>query len=157
MFNDTQKKVLAFLAHVFDSNNIPFQATGGLAAIAYGATRPLYDIDVDIYKKDVRKVRALLQQYIVEDWNNELEGDDDCFDLWMMTLEIDGVPIDICQLEESRVRKVGGEWIAQPETMNVEMRIIEGIELPVQNKQHLIEYKLVIARDTDLKDVDQIK
>ena len=156
MLTDTQRKVLLFISELLTSNKIEFQATGGLAAIAYGATRPLYDIDIDIYKKDVGEVRSLLKQYILEDWNNELEGDNDNFDLWMMTLEIDGVSIDISQLDGSRVRRLGGEWTAQPETMDVEIRAIEGIELPIQNKQHLIEYKLLIARDSDLEDVSQI-
>jgi hypothetical protein len=156
-FTDTQKHVLTFLTQTFNDNKISFQATGGLAAIAYGATRPLYDIDIDIYKNDVEKVRSLLKQYIVEDWNNELEGDEDSFDLWMMTLDMDGVSIDISQLEESHVRKIGGDWVAQPEIMDIEMRTVEGIELPIQNKQHLIEYKLLIARDTDLEDVEQMQ
>jgi hypothetical protein len=156
MITETQKRVFLFLSELLSSNRINFQVTGGLAAIAYGATRPLYDIDIDIYKKDAEKVRSLLKQYIVEDWNNELEGDDDNFDLWMMTLEIDSVSVDISQVEEGRVRKTGGSWSPLPEIMDIEVKDIEGIELPVQNKQHLIEYKLLIARDTDLEDVRQI-
>jgi len=156
MITDTQKKVLSFLAEIFKENTVEFQITGGLAAIAYGAQRPLYDIDIDIYKKDVEKIRELLQQYIVEDWNNEVEGEEDNFNLWMMSLEVDGVPIDISQIEDSHIRRVGGEWMPQPEVMNTEKRVISGIELPVQSRQDLIEYKRLIARDTDLEDIRQI-
>ena len=156
MLTDDQKKVLSFLTENFQVNDIEFQITGGLAAIAYGAKRPLYDIDIDIYKKDVEKIRELLKEYIVEDWNNDLEGEEDNFDIWMMSLEVEGVPVDISQIEESRFRTSGGEWISQPEAMNTELRSIEDIELPVQNKQDLIDYKLLIARETDLEDVRQI-
>jgi predicted nucleotidyltransferase len=156
MLTDAQKNVLRFLVDTFTDHGIEFQITGGLAAITYGAVRPLYDIDIDVYKKDVEKIRELLALYIVEDWNNDLEGDEDNFDLWMMSLEIDGVPIDISQLEDSRVRRVGGEWIAQPEAMNTETRTIDGMSLPVQKKEDLIAYKKLIARDTDLEDIRQI-
>ncbi len=124
--------------------------------MAYGAKRPLYDIDIDIYKNDVEKVREILREYIVEDWNNEIEGENDTFDLWMMSLEINGIPVDISQMEESRVRRVGGDWVAQPEVMDVEVRTIQGIDLPIQNKQDLIRYKQIIARDTDLEDIRQM-
>jgi predicted nucleotidyltransferase len=156
MLTDAQKNVLRFLVNTFTEHGIEFQITGGLAAITYGAVRPLYDIDIDVYKKDVEKIRELLAQYIVEDWNNDLEGDEDNFDLWMMSLVIDGVPIDISQLEDSRVRRVGGEWTAQSEVMNIEMRTIDGMSLPVLKKEDLIAYKQLIARDTDLEDIHQI-
>ena len=132
MLTEKQKEVLAFLTSTLKENSIEFQATGGLAAIAYGAKRPLYDIDIDIYKRDVGKVRELFRQYVIEDWNKEIEGDDDNFDLWMMRLSINDVSVDISQIEESRVRPVGGEWMVQPESMDIELRIIEGIELPIQ-------------------------
>jgi len=156
MLTETQKQVLSFLANTLLENNIEFQITGGLAAIAYGAKRPLYDIDIDIYKVDVERIREIFQKYIVEDWNNELEGPEDHFDIWMMKLNIDGVLVDISQLEESRVRPAGGEWVSLSAVMKVENHEVEGIQVPVQNKEELIAYKRLVARDTDLEDVRQI-
>jgi hypothetical protein len=153
---EIQRNVLSFIAQTLMSEDIEFQASGGLAAIAYGATRPLFDIDLEIYRKDAEKVRALFKDYITEDWNNDLEGDDDAFDLWILKLEIRGVPIDINQVEDSRVKSKEGEWIVQPATMEYEMRTVEGVELPVQSKASLIAYKKLIARDTDLIDIAQI-
>lgn len=153
---ETQLDVLRFLVQTLTSEEIEFQVSGGLAAIAYGATRPLYDIDLEIYKRDAEKVRSLFTEYITEDWNNDLEGDDDAFDLWILKLEVKGVPIDINQMEDSRVKTETGEWITQPEVMEYEIKIVEGIELPVQSKSALIAYKKLIARDTDLIDIEQI-
>jgi len=138
------------------SEDIEFQASGGLAAIAYGATRPLYDIDLEIYRRDAEKVRALFEDYITQDWNNELEGPEDEFDLWILKLDIKGVPIDINQVEDSRIKSKEGEWILQPDTLEYEMRAVGGVELPVQSKASLIAYKKLIDRDTDLIDVEQI-
>jgi len=153
LLTENQRTVLLFLANTLKENNIEFHVTGGLAAIAYGAKRPLYDIDVEIYERDVEKVRVLFQEYVVEDWNNELEGPEDNFDVWMMKLNIKGVPVDISQIEGQRVRTAGGEWISQPEIMSTEVHTIEGIELPIQNKHDLIAYKTIVAREIDLEDI----
>lgn len=156
MLNDTQKEVLVFLITSLRDSGVEFQATGGLAAIAHGAKRSLYDIDIDIYKRDVETVRSLFKDYIVEDWNNELEGPDSEFDVWMMTLNIKGVSVDISQAEGLRIKSKGGEWRQQPETMEYEMGVVEGISLPIQTKNSLIAYKQILARDTDLIDIEQI-
>ena len=155
MLTEIQKRALVFLAQTLERNEVDFQVTGGLAAIMYGAKRPLYDIDIDICKKDVAKVREVFKEFIIVDWNNELE-DDDVFDLWMMTLEIGGVSIDISQVEEGRVRVLGGEWVDLPQELEFERMPFEGLGFPVQKKEALVAYKKVIARDTDLVDIQQI-
>lgn len=159
MLTDSQKKVLRFLAETLKENSIEFQITGGLAAIAHGATRSLYDIDLEIYKADVERVRELFKEFIVEDWNNELEGPEDQFDVWIMKLTVEGVRVDINQVEETRIRSAEGdrEWVLQLTVMRTEQKTIEGIELPVQRKEDLIAYKEVIGRDTDLEDIRQIE
>lgn len=156
MLTDTQKKVLEYIVSTLQSANVPFQATGGLAAILHGATRPLYDIDIDIRKQDVEKVRALFAEYIVEDWNNDLEGEDDLFDIWMMKLEIDGVPIDISQIEDTRVRTKGGPWTPLLASFNPEEILFQGLCIPTQSKESLIAYKKLLGRDTDLVDIEQL-
>lgn len=157
MLTDIQKNVLTRLVNTLQKNDIGFQLTGGIAAICFGANnRPLYDIDIDIYAKDAGKVQNLFANYIVEDWNNELEGPDDQFDLWMMTLVIDGVPIDISQVEEASVRGEGGSWVKQPGTMSPETRSFAGLMVPVQNKEELVAYKKILRRSTDLDDIAQI-
>ena len=156
MLSEKQEQALSLLADTLKENGIEFQVAGGLAAIAYGASRPLEDIDLEIYKQDVEKVRELFKEYIVEDWNNELEGPDDQFDVWMMKLEIYGAPVDISQIEECRIKSKAGEWVTQQEVMDYELKRVEGIELPVVRKQLLIEYKKFLAREVDLEDIRQI-
>jgi hypothetical protein len=153
---ETQLDVLRFLVQTLTSEDIEFQVSGGLAAIAHGATRPLYDIDLEIHKKDVETMRTLFREYITEDWNNDLEGEGDQFDIWMMKLEIKGVPIDINQVEEVYLISKTGERTLQPSDMNTEPKVVEGITLPVLRKEPLIAYKRLLARDTDLIDIEQI-
>jgi hypothetical protein len=156
MMTENQKEVLTFLVQTLNSEDIVFQVSGGLAAIAHGATRPLYDIDLEIHKEDVETVRRLFKDYITEDWNNDLEGDDDQFDIWMMKLEIKGVPIDINQVEDVYLISKTGERTLQPSDMDTEPKVVEGITIPVLRKEPLIAYKKLLARDTDLVDIEQI-
>ena len=157
MLTETQREVLRFLVQVLNGEGIEYQVSGGLAAIAHGATRPLYDIDLEIHKKDVECVRTAFREYIIEDWNNNLEGEDDQFDIWMMKLEIKGVPIDINQVEEVYLISKTGERTLQPSDMDTEAKVVEGITLPVLRKEPLIAYKKILARDTDLIDIEQIR
>lgn len=156
MLTETQKRVLSYLVTALKHEGIVFQASGGLAAIAHGATRPLYDIDLEIHEKDVEKVRELFKVHITEDWNNELEGPGDEFDIWMVKLEVEGVPVDISQIEGVRIRPKGGEWVELSAVMEAEPGSVEGIELSVQSKESLIAYKQILGRDTDLEDIRQL-
>lgn len=63
MLSENHKKVLKQVALKLKENNIQFQISGGLAAITYGAKRPLYDIDIDVHKGDIQKVRELFKDY----------------------------------------------------------------------------------------------
>ena len=153
---DTQKEVLQFIVQTFANNNLEFQVSGGLATIAHGATRPLYDIDLEIYKKDVEKVRRLFKEHITEDWNNEPSGPDDQFDIWMMKLEVKGVHVDINQVEDLYLISKSGERILQSSIMDTEQKVLEGIPLPVIKKEALIASKKILARDIDLIDIEQL-
>ena len=155
MVSKVQKDVLIRVTDILKKNNIPFQITGGLAAIAYGAKRELFDIDIDVSKKDIQKVRKLFKKYITEDIHHLQNGR---FDIYVMSLEIDGVIVDISQLEDNYVvdnngNKIGGDYnLNNAKTIN-----IEGLEMPVEDKKELINYKRILARDTDLADIEQIQ
>lgn len=157
MLSDVQKKVLIFLIETLQKNNIEFQISGGLAAIIHGVARPLYDIDLEIHKEDVETIHTLFKDYITEDWNNDLDGADDQFDIWMMKLEIDGVPVDINQVEEVYLISKTGERTLQPSGMDTEPKEFMGLTIPVLRREPLIAYKKILARDIDLADVKQLE
>ena len=155
MLSDVQKKVLELIVRRLRGNHIPFQITGGLAAKAYGVKRPLYDIDIDIYKRDIPRVRKLFKHFIKKDFYHlQVEN----FDIYLMTLKINGVNVDISQAEESYViGKSGIKTKIETDLSKVELIEIDDLELPIQNKKVLIKYKKILSRDVDLEDVTQIR
>lgn len=153
MITEAKKKVLRFLVDTLNANDIPFQVSGGLGAITHGATRDLRDIDIEINKKNCQKARELFKNYIAEDFRRYSDGE---FDLWMMTLDIDGVPVDINQVEESYIFKDGEKVLLPEGLIDTEIKSVDGIEFPVQNKKNLIDYKQMLGRDTDLTDAAEM-
>jgi len=154
MLTETKKKVLKFVVDTLNEHKIPFQVSGGLGAIAYGSKRELRDIDVEINKKNCPIVRELFKEFIAEDFRNYKNAE---FDAWWMELNIDGVEVDINQVEECYAfDKEGNKQLLPGNLIDTELKTIEGITFPVQNKKNLIEYKKMLARNTDLTDVEEM-
>lgn len=154
MLTDIQKQVLKKIVRTLKKNKIVFQIAGGLAAIAYGSKRPLYDIDIDIYKRDIKKIKKLFKGRVTKDLFHQQS---ECWDIQMMILNIDGISIDVTQLEDWYYLNKAGEkilMVARPE--DAEIINIEGIEMPVVKKSELIAYKKAVAREIDLDDIEQI-
>ncbi len=88
--------------------------------MAYGAKRPLYDIDIDVFKADLPKVRELFLEYLVQDITHEADEE---FDLYLMTIKIDGVPVDFDQIEETYyVGKDGQKIRMDPDLSKAKMK-----------------------------------
>ena len=150
-----QKKVLKFLVEKLQASNISFQVSGGLAAILYGVKRPLYDIDLVIYQRDGAKVENLFKDYIID---NFCHYQDRHFDIYVMTLEIEGVKVDITQEENMFFFNTEGQKISSTGSIkNAHIVQFDHISLPVEDESELIEYKKIIARDTDMQDVEGLK
>lgn len=134
--------------------NIPYQVSGGIAAIAYGATRDVYDIDIEVYQKDIPKAAELFKKYVVDPFYHHVQ---DGFDLWLMTLKIHGVPVDVCQAEGSYVTGRAGTKVRLASDLNQATVIKFGdLRVSVAAKDELINYKRVLGRPTDIQDIAQI-
>ena len=149
-----QRSAIKYLVNLLNKNNVSYQATGGLAAICYGATRPLYDVDMDINKKDIPLIQKLLKQYIIDDYHHYK---DDFFDMYLMRLYINGVLVDISQIENAYSLTNGKKIKINSNIANSKLMKIAGMNIQVQNVSELVEYKLMIGRDTDLSDVKEIQ
>lgn len=153
LISENQRSAIEYLVNLFDKNNIQYQVTGGLAAICYGAKRPLYDIDIDVSRKYIPLLQKLLKQYIIDDYHHYR---DDFFDIYLMKLNINGVLVDISQIENAYCLKNGKKFKINSSIANRIVVNTLGINIKVQDAKELIEYKLMVGRDTDLLDVKEM-
>lgn len=150
-----QKNILIRVIKTLDENKIPYEITGGLAALFYGAKRPLFDIDIDIHKKDFPQVRELFRDYVVEEPHQTLESK--YFDIYVMALNIDGVDVDFSAAEDSYFWDKSGQRHRLDSNLDDYQEFdFNGMKIKVCDKNGLIAYKKIIARDTDLEDIRQI-
>jgi hypothetical protein len=152
--NKEQKIVLKQVVDLLQENNIVFQISGGLAAIAYGSERPLCDIDIIVDKDDIAKAQKLFKEHIVEDFR---KYEDEHMEIWGLSLEINNVDVDITQAQEAYYKnKKGIKTKFGSDLSKVVLMTVEGIQLPIESKEDVIAYKKAMARDVDLEDLEQI-
>ncbi len=154
ILNAKQKEVLAGLVGKLNAAGIRYQVSGGLGAIVHGSDRPLYDIDIDVADEDIGRVREMFAGCITRPYGR---FEDDRFDIMMMTLDLDGVPVDVCSAKGCRLRGPDTDWTDMPPTLDESHCItFRGERVPVALKEDMIEYKKVLSRDVDLIDIDKM-
>jgi hypothetical protein len=63
MLNDSHL-ALQWITNIIKKHNIPYQIAGGLAVRAYGSTRHLMDIDIDIPEQDFKNIIDDVRDFI---------------------------------------------------------------------------------------------
>ena len=86
------KIALVWITQILKSRQIPYQITGGLAARAYGAERPINDIDIEIPDNRIDDILPEIRQYIIE---GPLHFNDGVWELNLITLRYKGQFIDL--------------------------------------------------------------
>ena len=135
---------------------VPYQITGGLAARAYGSTRDLYDIDLDVPEPSMDELARRLRKHIVF---GPSRYKDDFWDLQLVTLNHHGFPIDLGGAYDTRIfDKLKKRWrILSVDLELAQWVTIEGIRVPVAPLEHLLEYKIILDRIEDRIDVMEIR
>ena len=75
---------LQWITDYLHRHQIPYLITGGLAAIAYGSTRPLADIDLYVPEDYFHQITIFSKDYIIE---GPARYRDDNWDLNLVELE----------------------------------------------------------------------
>ncbi|MEX2272678.1 MAG: hypothetical protein WD690_14490 [Vicinamibacterales bacterium] len=148
-------EALGWIVDVLRRADVPFQVVGGLAARAYGARRPLVDLDFYVPTSRLDDVADVTAAYATRRPSHHR---DECWDLTFMKLEYEGRPIELGGADRARYfdrhaglwREAGIRFDA-----SVEMTIF-GIRVPVMPLDQLIEYKQRLDRDVDRQDVAEI-
>lgn len=145
-------EALVWIAGILDSHAIPFQASGGLAAIAYGSTRPLVDIDIDVPDQHLPALAELVAGYVVSGPARYRDGE---WDILLLTVYYAGCEIDLGGASGAQVfDRAAHTWVPLAAELERAVRLkVLGVEAPVIRKEALIAYKRRLDRDVDRIDV----
>jgi hypothetical protein len=135
------------------TRRLPYVATGGLAGNLHGSTWPLQDIDLDVPREALDALASANAGHVR---CGPAHYHDDEFDLELLTLEIEGVAIDLTASESIRLRAHGSDvWRAWPTNLyTAERRFLAGLEVRVQPLAQLVSYKRFIGRVADVADLE---
>lgn len=153
MLTPTQHDTLKKLSTAFSNAEIGWVAIGGLAAIAWGAKRPLADIDIQVQQDDMLRVRELFKNYIETDLRHYRT---ERWDIKQMILVFDGVTVDVCQAEEFYVLNDNTKHLVPVTIHKAVFTALEGITIPVMPKNDLINYKQKLLREVDQEDLGSL-
>jgi len=143
---------LAWIAGILNSRNIPFQVTGGLAALVYGSTRPLADIDIDVPDEYLAVLAELLAGHVVSGPARYRDGE---WDIMLLTVNYAGCDIDLGGAPGAKVfDRSTRSWVPLATDLESAVRLkVFGVEVPVIARDALIAYKRRLDRDVDRMDI----
>lgn len=151
VLTENQFRVLIFLVSTLEQNQIQYQVTGGLAGNVYGSTWPLHDIDLEVLQKDFDRVAILFNNFKVFGPSRFVDEE---FDLMLLRLVLDGVEVDINQVEDAfGFTPVGIRFSFDTNLDRARHIDFFGLSLYVQPLEDLIAYKSLLGRTADLKDL----
>lgn len=146
---------LRWITDLLGALRVPYQAAGGLAARAHGATRALADLDFYVSSSRLPEIARAAGAHVVRPPSRHR---DDCWDLVFMKIEYAGCEIELAGAEEARFfDRPAGEWrdAGIDFDASVEMQVL-GVIVPVMPCAQLIAYKRALGREVDLKDLSEM-
>ncbi len=149
-------RALAWIVEALCEYDVPHQVVGGLAAWAYGANRPLVDIDLyvpfDLATGLLREIRPFVtwgpERYVDEIW-----------DLTFLKLDYDGQRIELgdSSTDPRFFSTRNGRWERQyVDYANSTSARMLGVEIEIMPRDELIRYKSSLGREVDLMDISQM-
>jgi GNAT superfamily N-acetyltransferase len=149
-----QESALRTLIGILDEANAPYQFTGGFAGNLHGSRWPLHDLDVDVGRADLPRVAELLRPWTTVPLGLYVDEE---FELQLLRGEIEGVGIEVSQVEEAYAR-VNGQRVSLATTLaNRRRATVLDMEVWVQPLTELIAYKGLLGRSLDLADLRRLR
>jgi hypothetical protein len=148
-------EALRWIIDAFARLDAQYQVVGGLAARAYGATRPLIDLDFYVRSVDLPRVLASVADACV--WGPEHFKDEN-WDVTFAKLEKHGVQIELAQAEGARYySRDAARWMDQDVAFDdSQLRSVLGTEICVMPKNQLVAYKRALNRPVDRLDLQEM-
>lgn len=147
---------LHWITKILNNNKINYQISGGLAGKIFGSKRELHDIDIDISKKDFKKILPEVSDYITYGPARYIDAK---WNLELITLNYNGQEIDISDSDSFLIsNKERTEWIPFLtdflKTLDVDLN---GIKIKVINPKDFLEYKEELDGEHQLEDIESVK
>jgi hypothetical protein len=147
---------LSWLVNLLDRHAVPYQIVGGLAAHAYGATRPIVDIDLYMPFDQAQAILAEIQPFIVR---QPLPHHSESWDLVYLALEYADVYIEIgdSSTHPRFYNRIDSRW--EDQRLEYETSItatLFEVELKVMSREELAHYKRMLDREVDHADLTEM-
>ena len=138
---------------VLENNTITYQVTGGLAGNIHGSNWPLHDIDIDLHQADIFRFVSAFQSFVTRPYSRYQDTE---FDLFLVTLTIGNVSVDMSQVEEAFLIVEGGRHPLPSLLVPPQRKDLRGRDVWVQPLEQLVAYKRLIGRSTDVADLERL-
>ena len=155
-----QAAALGWITQLLRARQIPFLVVGGLAARAYGATRPLFDLDFYVPTTRMAKIASAIR---IDSAARVLREDepycDAVWDLRFLAVEYHGQRIELGGAEGARYfdRQAGVWRDAAVDWASSVSRVVLGHIVPVMPKVQLLAYKRAHDREVDRLDLAELE
>ncbi len=144
---------LRWITQILNDLAIPHQVVGGLAARAYGSTRPLADID--LYVPDEAALSRLASACGEHLRRPPAHHRDEHWDLTFPKLRWNGWTVEAAAASTAKVwdRRTRAWAPAAIRFEDSDVREVEGVRLPVMQRPQLVDYKAGLGREVDQLDL----
>jgi hypothetical protein len=157
---EAQATALRWIVGLLETRAIPFQVVGGLAAHAYGATRPLVDLDFYVPTARLPEIAAVAEaDPAVHLVRLPTPYRDAAWDLRYLALEVAGQRIELGGADEARYfdRRAGDWRDAAIGFARSVPRSVLGQLVPVMPREELVAYKRALDREVDRLDLAELE
>lgn len=146
---------LRWIVSLFEEHGVPYQLVGGAAARAYGATRPIVDLDFYVPADGLARIRPTLEPFLTR---GPLEHKDEDWWLTFARLVYARTPIELGVAEGARFRDhTRGTWEDADIDFEAGVRMkLNGVELDVMPRARLVSYKRKLGREVDRRDLNEM-
>lgn len=146
---------LRWIVDLLRRHGIPFQVVGGLAARAWGATRPLVDLDLYVPRQGAERILPEIADRITRPLG-PVDGEHWRMDF--LQLEHGGIQVELGVAEDAWFRNRATRTFERQEVdfdRGVERRVL-GLPVPVMPLEELVAYKRKLDRAVDRRDLAEL-
>lgn len=150
------RQALNWIIDFLEANQIPYLICGGLAAMAYGAKRPLNDIDLYVPEQHYQTVINFGREHTSF---GPARWVDKHWDVEYVQFDYKGQKIEVGSDHDLKIYDaINNRWHKKHLDFHEYSQItVLGRQVHIMDKQTLIIYKSKLSREVDLVDIMQIK